>query len=252
LERKFYKTLIRNFAPLAVFQTTMKNLLRIIAAVTLLLRPLIASTYSTEAIVAPAIDKGEYEVNVKVSRLEERDGKLVEKLISNPRIKAGLGTPASLYQGLEPQNPEYQTQENVRVEVSWPYPSESGMGFCMVTVKLGDKVVSKSKMQLQIIGKGRHPLILSPLNVDSKSVQVESLNGNAYVLLKFSGKTDEEAKRTAIENLGNQTRVCDAVGQVVNNGFVSGFYKEIGLTLQYGSEDEAKLAAKTLMAVPPQ
>ncbi|MES1180875.1 MAG: hypothetical protein ABUL66_03335, partial [Verrucomicrobiota bacterium] len=152
------------------------------------------------------------------------------------------------YQGSQTNSPDYQTQENISVDVSWPYPNENGTAFCTVVVKLGNEVVSKSKLQLQIAGKGRVPLILSSQNVDPKSVRVEVSKGNAYVLLRFGGKTEEEARKLAIENLGNQTQICDAVGKVVESGLISGTYKENGLALHYDNEAEARRVASTLIA----
>jgi len=52
-------------------------------------------------------DKGTYEVVVRVSQLVERDGKVTEELISQPKITSSPGAPASLYLGLQPPNPDY-------------------------------------------------------------------------------------------------------------------------------------------------
>ena len=117
----------------------MKTFLAIIIGATVVLsHAAVAASYSTEATITPLMDKGEYKVDVRISRLVERDGKLVEKLISKPRIQAGLGCAASYYQGLQPTDPDYQKQENFSVDVSWPYPNESGVAFCTVVVKQGD------------------------------------------------------------------------------------------------------------------
>jgi hypothetical protein len=229
----------------------MKSFLTLIVAVAVVLSyTAAAASYSTEATITPLANKGQYKVDVRVSRLVEQDGKLVEKLISQPKILSGLGCAASFYQGLQPTDPDYQKKESVSVDVSWPYPSESGMGLCTVIVKLGDDVVSESKVEVQIIGKGRNPLVLSPQSVDPNSVRVEVEKSNAYVLLEFGGKTEEETKKVAVENLGNQVQVRDAAGHVVDSGFISGTYKEIGLALQYKSEDEAKRVASILRGEP--
>jgi hypothetical protein len=229
----------------------MKKIITFLFVSTLTLAAIAADVYySTVATIAPLMDKGQYKVDVRVSRLVEQDGKFVEKLIAQPRLLSGLGCPASLYQGLQPSNPDYQKQENVSVDVSWPYPDESGVAYCTVTVKLGDKLVSKTKVELQIIGKGRVPLILSTQNVDSKSVRVVVKKPNVYVLLEFGGKTEEEARKVAVENLGNQAQVRDAAGHVVESGFISGTYQEIGLALEYKSEDEARRVASILGAGP--
>jgi hypothetical protein len=227
----------------------MKNfLIIIIGAAVVLSYTAFAASYSTEATITPLMDKGEYKVDVRISRLVEQDGKLVENLISEPRIRSGLGCAASYYQGLQPTNPDYQKQENFSIDVSWPYPNESGVAFCTIVVKQGDKVVSKSRLQLQITGKGRVPLVLSSQNVDPKSVKVEVEKKDSYVLLKFGCKTDEESRKISVENLGNQAEVRDAAGQVVGSGFFpGGAYDGIGLALQCKSEDEARRLANTLV-----
>ncbi len=211
-----------------------------------------AASYSTEATITPLPDSGQYQVDVRVSRLVQQDGKAVEELIAKPRLLSGMGCAASLYQGLAPTNPGYQNEDNVSVDVSWPYPDESGVAYCTVVVSHGDEVVARSKLQLQIRGKGRAPLVLTPQNVDSKSVRVEmdKSRDTAFVLLKFRGKTRKEARAMAVENLGNKVKVQDAAGHVVGSGVMSGTYKEIGLALQYHSEAEAQRVADVLEATP--
>jgi len=107
-----------------------------------------ATSYSTEATMTRQKDKGTYTVSVRVCRLVERDGKITEQLIAHPKIISGPGGPASMYQGLQPPNPDYQKKENVSVDVSWPKVGESDFAVCTVTVKLGNQVVSKSKFQV--------------------------------------------------------------------------------------------------------
>lgn len=221
----------------------------IIAAAALLSHVVVAAAapYLTEATITPIPDKGQYRVDVRISRLIQQDGKQVEELVARPRITSGLGCPASFYQGPQPAQPEYQTEDNVRVDVSWPYPKESGLASCTVIVKHGDELESESKMQLKITGPGREPLILSPRNVDGKTVRVATdKSKSTFVLLEFEGKTPEEAKAMAIENLGNNVQIEDASGRVVGSGVVGGTYKDIGLALRYDSEAEAKRAANAL------
>lgn len=185
----------------------MKNFLTVIIAVAVSLSyTAAAASYSTEATIAPLPDKGQYKVEVRVSRLVNQGGKLVEELIAQPSILSGLGCPASCYQGLQPRNPDYQKQDSVSVDVSWPYPSESGVAFCAVTVKHGDEVVSKSRLQLQIIGKGRVPLILSAQNVDPKSVRVAEERSSVYVLVEFSGKTEKKPEQPQLRILETKCR----------------------------------------------
>lgn len=220
----------------------------IIAATAFLSHAAIAAPYLTEATITPLPDKGQYRVDVRISRLIEVHGKQVEELVSKPRILSSVGCPASLYEGLDPANPDYRNQDNVRVGVSWPYPKESGLAYCTVIVKHGDELESESKMQLNITGPGRAPLVLSPRVVAGKSVRVvtDKSRGRAYVLVEFEGKTPEEAKAMAIENLGNKVQIQDTHGNLVGSGFVSGTDKDIGVALSYNSEDEAKRVARVL------
>jgi hypothetical protein len=109
-----------------------------------------AASYSTEATMTRQKDKNTYTVIVSVSRLVEQDGKLTEQLIAKPRIISSPGGPASMYQGLQSPDPDYKKVENVSVDVAWPKIGESGFALCTVTVKLGDEIVSKSKLQVVV------------------------------------------------------------------------------------------------------
>jgi hypothetical protein len=208
-----------------------------------------AISYSTEAAITPMPDSDRYRVDVTVSRLFQKNGRLVEEVVGRPRIDSSEGCGATFHQGPSPGTPEYTTQDNLTVDVSWPYPNESGTALCAVIVKHGDTVVSKSKLQLRIIGPGRMPLILSAQNVDPNSVQVKMDKSTAYVSLKFSGKTEAEARKLSIDNFGNQVQIRDGAGQivdVVDAGHVAGAYDGIGLALPYNTADEAQRVAKAL------
>src|SRR5262245_43005199 len=113
----------------------------------------LAATYSTEATFTQQKDKGRFLVEVQVSQLIDQDGRLTERLIARPRVDSAPGVPASLYSGLQPSHPNYRNEENVSVDVSWPEAGHSGFAICSVTVKLGDKVVSKSKLKFDVTGK---------------------------------------------------------------------------------------------------
>jgi hypothetical protein len=207
------------------------------------------ASYSTEATITPMADNGQYKVDVSISHLVQKNGRLVEEVVARPRIQSNQGCAASFYQGPSAGTPGYGTQDNFSVDVSWPYPNESGTAFCTVLVKHGDTVVSKSKLQLQIVGPGRVPLILSAQNVDPNSVQVSMDKSTAYVLLEFAGKTDGEARKMAIDNFGNQAQIRNAAGQivdVVDGGHVAGAYNGIGLALPYDTADEAQRVANVL------
>jgi hypothetical protein len=129
----------------------MKMLLTLLLATTCLATPAaFGAAYSTEATMTQKKDKGRYLVEVQVMQLVERDGQLVEQVIARPRIDSAPGVPASLYQGLQPTHPNYQKEENVTVDVSWPEAGKTGFAHCSVTVKLGDKVVAKSKLKIEV------------------------------------------------------------------------------------------------------
>jgi hypothetical protein len=92
----------------------MKNVLAlIIAVITAFSYAATAASYSTEATITPLPDNGQYRVDVRVSRLVQKDGRQVEELIARPRILSGVGCGASFYQGLQPGNPDYQNEDNV-------------------------------------------------------------------------------------------------------------------------------------------
>jgi hypothetical protein len=113
----------------------------------------VAAHYSTEATITQQKDKGRYLVDVRISQLIEQNGKLTEKLIARPRIDSAPGVPASVHQGAQLSQPDYQTAENVTLDVSWPEHGQGGFAICDITVKLGDKVVSKSKLKVQVDAK---------------------------------------------------------------------------------------------------
>ena len=150
-----------------------------------------AATYSTDATMSLQKDEGTYKVLVRVSQLVEQDGEVTEQLIAQPRIQSAPGVPATLYTGLPPSNPNYANEENVTVDVSWPYPNESGVALCAVTVRRGSTIVSKSKLQLRVEGPGRAPLLVTARDVDPASVRVVEEKQSIYVLLEFTGKTKE-------------------------------------------------------------
>ena len=58
--------------------------------------------------------------------------------------------PASVYQGPEPGQPNYQQEENVTLAVSWPEDGKSGFAVCSITIKRGEKIVSRSKIKIRV------------------------------------------------------------------------------------------------------
>jgi hypothetical protein len=121
-----------------------------IIAVSTIVTTTFAASYSTEATMTRQKDKNTYTVIIRVSRLVEHDGKLTEQLIARPKIISSPGDPASMYQGLQSPDPDYKKVENVSVDVAWPKIGESGFALCTITVKLGDEMVSKSKLQVVV------------------------------------------------------------------------------------------------------
>jgi hypothetical protein len=205
-----------------------------------------AASYSTDATMSLQKDKGTLDVDVRVSRLAEHGGKSSEQLVAAPKIQTAPGVPATLYTGLQPTAPDFASKENVTVDVSWPYPNESGTAFCTVTVKLGNKVVSRTKLQLKIEGPGRVPLVVAAQDVDPNSVRIVDEKSQTYVLLEFAGKTREEVKKLAIENYGNKIQIRDFQGRLTEGGLSFGTYHETGVALHYSSRGEAELVASIL------
>src|SRR5579862_1254342 len=212
----------------------------------------IAATYSTDATMSLQKDAGTYLVEVRICELTEKNGKVTERIISQPRLLSAPGVPATLYSGAQPGKSGYAKTENVTVDVSWPYPNESGTAFCSITVKRGDSILSKSRMQLKIDGPGRAPLVLSTPEVDPKSVKVSELNADYYVLLEFTGKTKQEVKKLAVENYGNKVQLRDPQGQLTDAGLSLGTYQQIGMSLQCKDKADANRIAGILRGSPSQ
>jgi hypothetical protein len=124
-------------------------LLTSIAAVTSSL----GASYSTEVTMTPQKGKDTYEVIVNITELVEQDGKVTEKLLGQPKLSSPFGSPASMHIGPEPTSEEFKKEDNITVDVTWPKGGESGVAICTVTIKRGDKVASKSRMQFTLEGK---------------------------------------------------------------------------------------------------
>lgn len=205
-----------------------------------------AATYSTEVTMSLHEEEGSYNVDVRFMELEEKNGKLIEKLISAPRIKSTPGVPSSAYTGAASSDPDYANKENITVDVTWPYPNESGLASCVVTLKRGDKMLSRSKMQLQVNGPGRTPLILTAAEMDPKSVKVVTEKSQIYLLVEFKGKTKDDVKKLAYANFGNKVQLKDGSGQVTESGLAFGGYRDTGLALNFKTEEEAEKVARIL------
>ena len=74
-----------------------KKLITLLVSTACLVGPaVVAATYSTEATMSLQKDEGTFNVVVRISRLLEQDGKLVEQLVDAPKIHTALGVPATL------------------------------------------------------------------------------------------------------------------------------------------------------------
>ena len=110
----------------------------------------VAANYFTEATMTRQPDKDTYEVVVRVSHLVEQDGKVTEELIDQPKVTSSPGVPASLHSGLQPSDPDYATTENVSVDVSWPEVGKRDFAVCTVVIRLGDRLVSKTRLKVTV------------------------------------------------------------------------------------------------------
>ena len=203
----------------------------------------VADSFSTDATMAYQKDEGIINVVVNVSRLLETDDEVMEELIASPRIQTSPGVKATAKVGLQPGHPEYEQKENVNVDVSWPYPNESGAAMCAVTIRRGDKIVSKSRLQVKIEGQGRSPLVISADDINPRSVRLGDVGFETFVMLEFIHKTKEEVKKLAIENYGNKVQFRESDGRLVEVGQSFGAYNQIGMALDCGSAGRAKTAA---------
>ncbi|HXT13089.1 MAG TPA: hypothetical protein VN873_16125 [Candidatus Angelobacter sp.] len=200
-----------------------KSILVFIAVFLGIIQSIMAASYSTEATMSLHKEDGYYFVEAKISELTEHNGTATERMISRPRIQSMPGVAASFYVGPKRGDSDYKTKENVSVDVTWPYPNESGAAACVVVVKRGDEVVSRSRFQLKVDGPGRVPLVLAAPDVDAKSVKVaDDKYHQNFVFLELIGKSKEEVKKLAYENYGNQVQIRDANGNLMDGGLSFG------------------------------
>ncbi len=127
-----------------------KLITRLVATACMAASTAVAASYSTEATMTRQKDKGTYEVVVRVSKLAEQNGKIIEELIEQPKITSAPGVPASLYCGVQPSDRDYKKRENVGVDVSWPEAGKQDFAVCTVVVKVGDRIVSKTKTRVAV------------------------------------------------------------------------------------------------------
>jgi type III secretory pathway component EscV len=147
-----YKTSVQiNATPRHVrYSTIMKKHFALLFAFFAIVSSSWAASYSTEVTMTPQKEKDTYEVNVNITELVEQGGKATEKSLGQPKLKSPFGSPASMYVGPDAASENYQKEDNVTVDVTWPKAGETGVAICTVTIKHGDKVVSKSRMRFAI------------------------------------------------------------------------------------------------------
>ena len=103
-------------------------------------------SYSTEATITLPDNTDVYQVSVRVTELTKRRGKLEEKQVAIPiNGTAALGQKASMFAG--------DAREGVTVDMFCPKPGEGDAASCQVKVTRGKKVVSTSKLRLQLPAK---------------------------------------------------------------------------------------------------
>ena len=110
---------------------------------------MVAENYSTMATVTKK--EGLYLLEVQVSRLVETEGKINEQLVAKPRMEWGSGTDSVLLrQGPKPSDEEFLTKENVTLEILCLETEEQQIAKCILLVKLGKKIVSKSTLLISL------------------------------------------------------------------------------------------------------
>jgi hypothetical protein len=109
-----------------------------------------ALAYTTDATITRQWDKGAYTVTARIAKLVERDGKVTEEVIAQPRCISSPGAPASLFTGANAKDPDYARKENITMDVAWPEVGKPGFATCTATIKLGDKIVARTKTQVAV------------------------------------------------------------------------------------------------------
>jgi hypothetical protein len=109
-----------------------------------------ADLYSMEATISLHKQVKQYEASARVCRLVDRRGHQAEEVVSRPRVMSSVGSRGSFYVGCDRSSPDYKKLENVSMDVFWPEDGEAGYAICTITVKRGDRVVAKSKMQVTV------------------------------------------------------------------------------------------------------
>lgn len=104
--------------------------------------------YSTDVVVTPDKETGQYQVEVRVTRLAAERGPFGGKPMSKGiRMTAPFGQMASSFSGRTDPG-----LEGVTAEMFCPKPGESDFAFCTVTVNRGKKVVSTANFRFWVEG----------------------------------------------------------------------------------------------------
>jgi hypothetical protein len=106
--------------------------------------------YSMDAAITLNKETKEYQVFAKVLKVGDGKKKDSEEIVARPRIVSARGVPASFYVGPAATDRAYRKSENISMEVSWP---EDSTATCTITVKRGDKLLARSKTQLNLQDK---------------------------------------------------------------------------------------------------
>jgi hypothetical protein len=121
-----------------------------------------ADLYSIEATVTPHKEAKQHEAAARVYRLVDRGVGQLEELVAQPRVLSTVGSPGSFYAGPDRASSNYRKLESVSMDMAWPNQQEAGFAVCTITVKRGDRVLAKSKMQVTIDQKQARCIQASP------------------------------------------------------------------------------------------
>jgi hypothetical protein len=100
-------------------------------------------SFATDTEISFDKKAGDYLVVAKVTELIIENGQAVEKLVAAPRITV-VGGKAATITSTEPDG------TTVRVEISWPVADSDQAASLVVTLKSAGKVLTRSKVKLDL------------------------------------------------------------------------------------------------------
>lgn len=123
---------------------TMKVITTIFATLSILAAAEAADqrSFATETEITYDQQTGHYLVVAKVSELISTKGEVVEKLIAAPRMTVVAGKAAAITDTAD--------GTSVRAEISWPVADSDQAASLLVTLKSDGKVVTRSKVKLDL------------------------------------------------------------------------------------------------------